>query len=315
MPTPLPKLGRKLGIAALSVVGAVGLLEVVAAIRVHRLRAERSGLGDRLFTEIRGTGDPIVFLAGLPATTRFWQGAFDPLAASHRLISVDALGFGRSPLPDVRYTLNDQLGALRRTLVAAGATRHVTFVAHSFGTLLAAHYAARYPQEVDRLFLLGTPVFDDEAEGRAHIREISAMSGLFVLNPLLAREACKVHEALASPALAWLVAAFMPGTPPEVASDGLEHTWRSFHGSLNILLHQPIAQPLAESGPKVTFVHGRNDPITPLERIRTLAAAIGARVLATGDEHLTYPQRSGEPIRQAIEAALPSPPVPAEAPR
>ncbi len=315
MPAPLLKLGRKLGIAALSVVGAVGLLEAVAAIRVARLRAERSGLGDRLFTEIRGTGDPIVFLAGLPATTRFWQGAFDPLAASHRLIFVDALGFGRSPFPDVSYTLDDQLGALRRTLVAAGATRRVTFVAHSFGTLIAAPYAARYPGEIDRLFLLGTPVFADEAEARAHIREVSAMSGLFVLNPLLAREACKIHEALASPALARLVAAFMPGTPPEVASDGLLHTWRSFHGSLKILLTRPIAQPLAEIGPKVTFVHGRIDPITPLERIRTLAAEIGAQVLATDDEHLTYPQRSGERIRQAIGAARFSPPVPAEDPR
>jgi len=301
MSSTLLKIGRRLGIAALSVVGAAGLLEVVAAIRVHRLRDERSDLGDRLFTEIRGAGDSVVFIAGLPATTRFWQGAFDPLAADHhRLILVDALGFGRSPFPEVEYTLDDQLGALRRTLVALGATRHVTFVAHSFGTLIAAHYAAAYPDEVDRLFLLGTPVFDDEAEARAHIREMSSMSGLFVLNPLLAREACKFHEALASPVLARLVSASIPDTPPEVASEAMKHTWRSFRGSLNILLHRPVAEPLAEIGPKVTFVHGREDRVTSLGRIHTLAAAIGARVLATDDEHLTYPQRSAERIRAAM---------------
>ncbi len=294
------KIGRRIGIAALSVAGAAGLLELVAAIRVHRMRDERSDLGDRLFTETRGAGDPVVFVAGLPATTRFWQGAFDPLTADHRLIFVDALGFGRSPFPNVDYTLDDQLGALRRTLVAAGATRHVTLVGHSFGTVLMAYYAARFPAEIDRLFLLGTPVFDDEAEARAHIREMSSMSGLFVLNPLLAREACKLHEALASPTLARLVSASMPDTPPEVASEAMKHTWRSFRGSLNILLRRPIAAPLAEVGPKVTFIQGRNDRVTSLGRIRALAETISARVLATDDEHLTYPQRSAESIRAAI---------------
>ncbi len=294
--------GKKIGIAVLSLVGATGALEIVAALRVRHLRAERADLGDRLYTEVRGEGDPIVFLAGLPATTHYWQGAFDPLAGSHRLIFVDALGFGRSSLPAVDYTLEDHLGALRRTLVAAGATRSVTFVAHSFGTVLAAHYAARYPDEVDRLFLLGTPVFDSEREARAHIREISSMSGLFVLNPLLAREACKLHEATQSAALARLVEALLPGTPPEVAREGLLHTWRSFNGSLrNVLLRKPIAVPLARIGPKVTFVHGRADHITPLDRIRALAEKTGARVLATDDDHGSYARRSAGRIIAAVE--------------
>jgi pimeloyl-ACP methyl ester carboxylesterase len=294
-------LGKKIGIAALSLVGALGVIEAVAAVRVHRLRARRAYLGDRLYTEIRGAGDPVVFLAGLPATTHFWQGAFDPLARSHRLIFVDALGFGRSPLPDADYTLEDHLGALRRTLVAAGATRRVTFVAHSFGTVLAAYYAQRHPDEVDRLVLLGTPVFDSEREARAHIRETSSMSGLFVLNPLLAREACKLHEAALSPALARLVAAFLPGISPDIAREGMLHTWQSFNGSLrNVLLRRPIAIPLAGLGPKVTFVHGRADHITSLVRIQALAQQIGARVLTTEDEHLSYPAKSAERILVAV---------------
>src|SRR5689334_10305877 len=125
---------RAVGISLLSLGVAVALIEGVAGVRVRRLRAERARLGNLLHTEIRGQGDPVVFLAGLPATTHFWQGSFDPLAKTRRLIFVDTLGFGRSPLPDVEYTLEDHLGALRRTLVAERATRRVTFVAHSFGT-------------------------------------------------------------------------------------------------------------------------------------------------------------------------------------
>ena len=294
---------KAIGIGILSLAAAAVTIETVAAVRVRRLRSQRAYLDGRLYTEVRGQGDPVVFLAGLPATTHFWQGSFDPLAKTHRLIFVDTLGFGRSPLPDVEYTLEDHLSALRRTLVAQGATRRVTFVAHSFGTLLAAHYAARYPGEVEHLFLLGTPVFADEREAREHIRETSSMAGVFTLNPILAREACKLHEATLSPALARLVTLFMPDMPPEIAREGLLHTWKSFNGTLrHVVLTKPIAFPLKRIGPKVTFVHGRADPITPLERVQALAAATGARLLVTEDDHLSYPSRSAGRILAAMEA-------------
>ncbi|HEX9945698.1 MAG TPA: hypothetical protein VGG03_27125, partial [Thermoanaerobaculia bacterium] len=79
---------KSLWIVPLAVAAAAGFIEIVAAFRVRHLRAERAYLDGRLYTEIRGGGDPVVFLAGLPATTHFWQGAFDPLAGSHRLIFV-----------------------------------------------------------------------------------------------------------------------------------------------------------------------------------------------------------------------------------
>jgi pimeloyl-ACP methyl ester carboxylesterase len=293
-----------LWIAPLAIAAAAALVEIVAAIRVRHLRAEREYLGDKLYVEERGTGDPVVFLAGLPATTRFWQGRFDSLAKSHRLIFIDALGFGRSPLPEVDYTLEDHLGALRRTLVALGASRRVTFIAHSFGTLLAAYYAARYPGEVEQLVLLGAPIFDGEREARAHIREVSSMSGVFTLNPLLAREACKLHEAANGTVLAQIVARFTPDIPPEVSREALLHTWRSFDGTLrNVLLRKSITVPLAQIGPKVTFVHGRADKITALSRIQALAEATGAGVLVTEDDHLSYAVRSADRIMAALRTA------------
>ncbi|HZF12371.1 MAG TPA: alpha/beta fold hydrolase [Thermoanaerobaculia bacterium] len=301
----MPRRGwtRKFGIAVLSVGAAAALIELTAFLRVRRLRAERAYLGDRLYTEVRGQGDPVVFLAGLPATLRFWQGAFDPLARTHRLIFVDSLGFGRSPLPDVQYTLEDHLAALRRTLVAEGATRRVTFIAHSFGTLLAAYYAARYPGEMEHLYLLGTPVFQDEREARARIREISSMGGLFTLNPILAREACKLHEAF-SPLLEKIIPPLLPDVSPTVAREGLLHTWRSFNGTLrHVVLGRPVAVPLQRIGGKVTFVHGRFDRITPLAVVQALAVAIGARVEVTDDEHSSYPRRSGGRILAAIASS------------
>lgn len=50
--------GRRLGVTALSMAAGVAAVEGIAAVRVHRLRAERAPLDGRLYTEIRGQGDP-----------------------------------------------------------------------------------------------------------------------------------------------------------------------------------------------------------------------------------------------------------------
>jgi pimeloyl-ACP methyl ester carboxylesterase len=291
---------RRLSIALTSLAGAVALIEVTAAVRVRHLRAERAPLDGRLYTEVRGQGDPVVFLAGLPGSTSYWDGTFDSLARDHRLIFVDALGFGRSPWPDVEYTLDDHLGALRRTLLAAGATERVTLVGHSFGALLAAHYAARYPAVVDRLYLLGTPVFDDQQEALRHIRAMSHTGGLFSINPTVARESCKLHEAF-GPLLARVVPRLTKDLPPALVRGAMLHTWQSFDGTLrHVVLSRPIAIPLARLGSKTVFVHGRRDEITSLQRIHALAAKIGARVVETDDDHTSYSFRNPGPIVAAI---------------
>jgi len=291
---------RRASIALASLAGAVALVEVTAAIRVRHLRAERASLDGRLYAEVRGHGEPVIFLAGLPGSTSYWDGTFDSLVRDHRLIFIDALGFGHSPWPDVEYTLDDHLGALRNTLVALGATKHVTFVGHSFGTLLAAYYAARYPAEVDRLFILGTPVFDDRQEALRHIRALSSTGGLFSLNPVIARESCKLHEAF-GPLLAPVVPRLTKDLPPDLVRGAMLHTWQSFDGTLrHVVLSRPIAIPLAGLGSRTVFVHGRRDEITALERIHALAATIGAWVLETDDEHTSYSFRNPAPIVAAV---------------
>jgi len=184
--------------------------------------------------------------------------------------------------------------------VAVGATGRVTLVGHSFGTLLAAQYAARFPGEIERLYLLGTPVFHDPKEALARIREMSSTAGLFSLNTVVARESCKLHEAF-GPLLAKILPPLMPHLPARIVRGGMQHTWQSFDGTLrNVVLDRPIRIPLAGIGPKVTFIQGRADAITPLERIHALAAEIGAQVVETGDDHLSYSFRNPGVIVEVI---------------
>jgi pimeloyl-ACP methyl ester carboxylesterase len=286
--------------AFLWIAGGLAAVETAAWLNVRSEQAKRRHLDGKLFTRVLGNGAPVVFIPGYQGSTEFWGNNFDSLANRRNLIFVDILGFGHSPWPDKPPTLEDHLGALHRTLVAEGATRRVTVVAHSFGALLAAYYAERYPEEIDRLLLLGAPVFRDESDARQRLHEISPIAALFSLNRFLAREACMLMCAL-RPLLEAVLPRLKPGLPPGVVHDAVLHDWPAADGSLRVLLTRPIGEPLCRIGPKVTFLHGTADGITPLARICELAEETGAEVVETSDVHLSYVSRSTVLILQEIQ--------------
>jgi pimeloyl-ACP methyl ester carboxylesterase len=261
---------------------AAGAIEVIAWLRMHA--EEREHAGETLHVEEYGSGKPVLLIPGLQASTRYW-GDVRPLADDRRLLLVDLLGFGRSPWPmHASYDLGEHVEWLHRTLLARDAARGLTIVAHSFGTIVAAHYAARYG--VDRLFLLGTPVFTDEEEARARIRAMSSIAALFSLNRVLAREGCMFLCAF-RPVLKGLAHFARPDLPAEVTEDAVMHHWPSIRGAIDILLRVPIESALERIGPMTTFVHGTNDTVTPMERIHAVASLFGARVheVPDGNHH------------------------------
>jgi 3-oxoadipate enol-lactonase len=111
-----------------------------------------------------GSGTPLVLLHCLGVDHRFWDFA-KPLAQDFTLYRYDLPGHGISPVPDRAYTiaeLADQLAAIME--------KHAIGRAHiggiSLGGLIAQDFAARYPEQVDRLVLVDTtPRYTDEMRG------------------------------------------------------------------------------------------------------------------------------------------------------
>lgn len=277
------------------------MVQACSAYHVRRAQAERSHLGNLLFVQSAGAagGSPMVFLPGMTGTTAYWREARALALADGgaRVLLIDELGFGRSPWPDVEYTLEDHLAALDRTLTAQGATQDLTLVGHSFGAMLAAEYAARHTDSVRRVILFGTPVFRDEAEARRRVSEMSVLAGLTVRNRWFAKLVCTLHTAFL-PASARLAPFLSRELPPAVLADGAAHYWPSVSGSTeNVVLRHAIEPAIEVLGAKVTFVHGRRDPITPLERIRAVAAASGASLVVTDDDHLSYWHGAAQVLR------------------
>jgi len=126
---------------------------------------------DRLAIEIDGDGEPVVMIHGLGGTTNTFTPLL-PAFARHRRVRFDLPGSGRSSRVEGPLSLEKFVEATRRAMSAAKVERaHV--VAHSMGTIVAAHLAAAAPGAVRSLALFG-PLLAPPDQARANIRARAA---------------------------------------------------------------------------------------------------------------------------------------------
>jgi pimeloyl-ACP methyl ester carboxylesterase len=115
--------------------------------------------------EERGGGAPVVLLHPFPFTRNVWGGLADTLAARHRVLAVDARGFGESPLRG-GYTLADLADDVAALLDERGVDR-ATLLGMSMGGYTALAFAARHRERLEALILADTRAAADSPEARA----------------------------------------------------------------------------------------------------------------------------------------------------
>lgn len=112
-----------------------------------------------------GEGPVVVLVHGIASSSVTFQNLVPLLEPRHRAISIDILGFGRSPAPeDAQYTIEEHVAALDRTLRSLKLREPFVLVGHSLGSLIVARYAAEHPGAISRLVLVGPPVYGTPAE-------------------------------------------------------------------------------------------------------------------------------------------------------
>ena len=111
-----------------------------------------------------GDGPVVVLVHGIASSSVTFQNLVPLLEPTHRVISIDILGFGRSPVPpDADYTIEEHVASLHATLRALKVHDFV-LVGHSLGSLIVARYAADHPSGITRLVLIGPPVYGSPNE-------------------------------------------------------------------------------------------------------------------------------------------------------
>lgn len=107
-----------------------------------------------------GQGPVVVLLHGIASSSVTFERLVPLLLPRHRVIAIDLLGFGESPAPpDARYTIEEHVAALSRTLGALRLDAPFVLVGHSMGALIAARYTALNGRRVSRLVLVSPPVY------------------------------------------------------------------------------------------------------------------------------------------------------------
>jgi pimeloyl-ACP methyl ester carboxylesterase len=106
-----------------------------------------------------GSGQPVILLHGIASDSGTWSKLYPLLYPAYHCIAIDLLGFGQSPKPDwSSYSIDQHIASIHKTIISLNLQTPFILVGHSMGSLLAAHYTRRYPEEVKRLYMLSPPM-------------------------------------------------------------------------------------------------------------------------------------------------------------
>lgn len=107
-----------------------------------------------------GTGDPVVFLHGIPTNSYLFREQFEAVAAERRAVAPDMIGYGGSAMRDgFDRSIRAQEIAVRGLVDELGFDS-IDFVGHDLGGGVGLRYAARTPETVDRLVLSNSVAYD-----------------------------------------------------------------------------------------------------------------------------------------------------------
>ena len=109
--------------------------------------------GTRIRYLIGGSGSPVVLLHGYAQTGHMWDPLLPRLVARHTVIVPDLRGAGASAKPETGYDKKNMAVDIHELTRSLGLGR-VSVVGHDIGLMVAYAFAAKYPEDTERLVLM-----------------------------------------------------------------------------------------------------------------------------------------------------------------
>lgn len=110
--------------------------------------------GVELHYDVRGSGKPLLLLHGFGSCAADSSGLAEAFAGSHRVISVDARGHGRSTNPDERFS-HAQAAEDVRALLDALEIDQARAIGFSSGGMTLLQLATRHPRRLEKMVVVG----------------------------------------------------------------------------------------------------------------------------------------------------------------
>ena len=106
---------------------------------------------------VTGQGEPLVLIHGLAGSWRWWRRNVPALREHRTIYLIDLPGFGAMRAYRSEFSLAEAPTWIRALLQALN-LRRPSIVGHSMGGAIALAFAARWPEEVDRVVLAAPAV-------------------------------------------------------------------------------------------------------------------------------------------------------------
>lgn len=97
-----------------------------------------------------GSGNPMLFLHGVPTSAYLWRKIIPLLADEVRCIAPDLIGMGESDKPDITYSVYDHIEYMEAFIEALD-LRDITLVLHGWGSVIGFELARRHPDRIRAL--------------------------------------------------------------------------------------------------------------------------------------------------------------------
>jgi pimeloyl-ACP methyl ester carboxylesterase len=107
-----------------------------------------------------GSGDPVVFLHGIPTNSYLWRDVIGPIAAERRVIVPDMIGYGNSSMFDGFDRSIRAQEEMITELLSALDVESSSLVGHDLGGGVFLRYAAHRPDAVDELVISNSIAYD-----------------------------------------------------------------------------------------------------------------------------------------------------------
>jgi pimeloyl-ACP methyl ester carboxylesterase len=236
--------------------------------------------GTRLYYEVDGAGDWLVFAHGGEGTRVHWWRQVAFFRDHYRCLTYDARGYGSSPIGEPRSGGNAPRDDLLELLDHVGVDRAV-LIGHSMGGMAVSGVAQSFPDRASRLVMSDTPFgFATEALSRWAAEMITKLdAGFEVMDHLFAPDFER-----RDPQSSYLCNALnrLNQRPHGPAGVEVYHAWRD----------QPVGDFSSFAVPSL-FIVGAEDELTLPWLIRATAQAVpGAQLVEiTGAGHSGYAEQ------------------------
>jgi 3-oxoadipate enol-lactonase len=240
-----------------------------------------------------GPADAPVLVLGssLGTTGAMWDENVGALAERFRLLRYDTRGHGDSPAPSGPYSM-DELGADVIALLDRLELERVAFCGLSIGGMIGMFVASEAPERIERLVLCCTvPHFPPRELWDERIETVRAEGIEPMVEPSLGRWLPPDVRATRPEAEEHL-RALVRSTPPE-----------GYAGCCEAIRDMDLRGRLARIDAPTLVVAGSQDPSTPAERVREIAAAVGGAryVELEGAAHIANMARPREFERAVLD--------------